>query len=206
MFTFATNKAGDAANKTWKDIKESWLWVNNIWVADATTRPFPTYESLVKASKDAGKYYNEYVANNIDKDEYTTIATHITSSSGVKYNGYYILAVLAGVITLAQQIIADLHTKLKNKKANKLAKAANKQNQMSIKMMKIIMPIIMVAFVLTSTASFGIYILASNVASIAFGEIIALIVNKMTQKKRLEVEEELEKEANRLIKKGQLQE
>ena len=206
LFTFATNKAGDAANKTWKDIKESWLWVNNIWVADATTRPFPTYESLVKASKDAGKYYSEYVANNIDKDEYTTIATHITSSSGVKYNGYYILAVLAGVITLAQQIIADLHTKLKNKKANKLAKAANKQNQMSIKMMKIIMPIIMVAFVLTSTASFGIYILASNVASIAFGEIIALIVNKMTQKKRLEVEEELEKEANRLIKKGQLQE
>ena len=206
MFISATKKAGDAAKAKWEEVQESWLWVNNIWVADATTRPFPTYESLVKTADNAGKYYKDYVAKNINKDDYTTIATLITNSGKTKHNGYYILAVLAGVITLAQQIIADFHTKLKNKKANKLAKAANNQNQMSLKIMKIIMPIIMVGFVLTSTASFGIYILASNIASIAFGEIIALIVNKMTQKKRLEVEEELEKEANRLIKKGQLQE
>ena len=72
--------------------------------------------------------------------------------------------------------------------------------------MKIIMPIIMVVFVLTASASFGLYILASNVASIAFGEITTLIVDKMTKKKRLEVEESLEKEANRLIRKGKIKE
>lgn len=72
--------------------------------------------------------------------------------------------------------------------------------------MKIVMPIIMLTFVLTSSASFGIYILASNIASIAIGEIISLIINKLTKKKQAEVEEYLEKEANRLIKKGKLQE
>ncbi len=206
LFLSSTDKACEAANKKWNEVNESWLWVNNIWVADATTRPFQSYDSLKKTADNAGKYYKDYVAKNINKDEYTIIANYISSSSNVKHNGYYILAILAGVVTFAQQIIADLHTKLKNKKANKLAKATNKQNQMSLKIMKIIMPIIMVSFVLTSSASFGIYILASNIASIAFGEIIALIVNKLTKKQQEEVEEELAKEAERLIKKGQLQE
>ena len=75
-----------------------------------------------------------------------------------------------------------------------------------MKMMKIVMPAVMVIFVLTSTASFGLYILASNVATIALGELTTLIVDKMTKKKRLEVEEFLEKEANRLIRKGQIKE
>lgn len=206
LFVYATDKACEAAKEKWNEVNESWLWVNNIWVADATTKPFQSYDSLKKTADNAGKYYKEYVAKNIDKDEYTIIANYISSSSNVKHNGYYILAILAGVITFAQQLITDFHTKLRNKKANKLAKATNKQNQMSLKVMKIIMPIIMVSFVLTSSASFGIYILASNVASIAFGEIIALIVNKLTRKQQEEVEAELAKEAERLIKKGQLQE
>ncbi len=206
LFKFATDKACESAIKKWDEVKESWLWVDNIWVADATTRPFPTYENLEKTASNAGSYYKEYVSNNINKTEYTKIASVISNSSTDKNNGYYILAILAGVVTFLSQMITDLHTKLKNKKANKLAKAANKQNGMSMKIMKIIMPIIMVGFVLSASASFGIYLLASNVASIAFGEITALIVNKMTKKKQQEVEEELEKEANRLIKKGQLQE
>ena len=74
-----------------------------------------------------------------------------------------------------------------------------------MKIMKIVMPVIMIMFVLSSSASFGIYLLASNIAGIAVGEIINLIVNKLTKKKRIEVEEFLAKEADRLIKKGKLQ-
>ena len=115
------------------------------------------------------------------------------------------MAVLAGAITLASQFISDFHTKLKNKRANTLAKATN-QNAASLKIIKFILPITMILFVLTSSASFGIYLLASNIASIVTGELIALIVNRITKKRQLEVEEELEKEATRLIKKGKLQE
>ena len=156
LFKFATEQAGKAASQKWNQINESWLWVNNIWVADAPTRPFPTYDSLVKTANNAGKYYKDYVSNNIDKYSYTKIADYISSTSKVKYNGFYILAILAGVVTLAQQLITDYHTKLKNKRANKLAKATSSANAMSLKMMKIIMPLIMVGFVLTSSASFGI--------------------------------------------------
>ena len=64
----------------------------------------------------------------------------------------------------------------------------------------------MVGFAFSSSACFGLYLIASSIASIAFGEIIAIIVNKLTKNKQKEVEDVLEKEANRLIKKGKLQE
>lgn len=202
-------KATDASKKkiveTWNEVKDPWLWVQNIWVADATTNPFPTYANLQDIAKDAGAKYSDYVKQNISEDNYNQVAV-VLHADGVKNNGFYILAILAGGITFLSQFISELHNKLRNKRANTLAKATNAQNNMTIKMMKIIMPIIMVVFVLSSSASFGIYILASNIASIATGELSNLIVNKMTKKQRLEVEEALEKEANRLIKKGKLQE
>ena len=203
MFQKATDDASEAAVAKWNDVKSSWLWVQNIWVADSPTTPFPTYESLKSIAKNAGNDYKEYVESNISEDNYNKIAGLMTTAE-VKNNGFYILAILAGVITFLSQYITELHSKLKNKNANKLAKASNTQNGISMKVMKIVMPIVMVLFVLSASASFGIYILASNVASIAFGEIVTLVVNKLTKKKQLEVESALEKEANRMIKKGQL--
>ncbi len=200
----ATEASTAKARQTWSAVKENWLWVQNIWVADATTNPFPTYESLKDMAKDAGSTYVEYIEANIAEEDYNKIAS-ILHAQKVKYNGYYILAILAGLVTFLSQYITGLHSKLKSKKANQLAKTANAQTESTLKVMKIIMPIIMVMFVLTSSASFGIYILASNISSILFGEITSLIVDKMTKKKQQEVEEALEKEANRLIKKGKLQ-
>ena len=200
----AAEFAVKASQEKWEEIKPNWLWIENVWVADATTNVFPDYASLKKMASNAGGYYKDYVNKNISEGDYKQISNIIQAESR-KYNGYYILAVLAGVITLASQFISDFHTKLKNKRANTLAKATN-QNAASLKIIKFILPITMILFVLTSSASFGIYLLASNIASIATGELIALIVNRITRKRQLEVEEELEKEATRLIKKGKLQE
>lgn len=193
-----------AANEKWNEVKSNWLWVQNIWVADATTSPFPNYDSLVDIASKAGGNYSEYVEKNIVRADYNKVAG-ILHAKDTKNNGFYLLAILAGVITFLSQYISELHNKLKNKKANAIAKSANAQNSMSLKMMKIIMPIIMIMFVLSSSASFGIYILASNIASIVIGEIITIFVDLATKKKQQEVEEILEKEANRLIKKGKLQ-
>ena len=200
----AIQKASQAAVDTWNENKAAWLWVKNIWVADATTSPFPNYSELVKMANNAGKEYKSYVEANIKEGNYNQIAGLIQTNE-TKNNGFYILAIIIGLTTYATQLIADLHNKLKNKNANLVSKQANQQSAMSLKMMKIILPIIMIMFALTSSASFGIYLLASNVAAIAFGEITTLIVNSMTRKKQQEVEAVLEKEALRLMKKGKLQ-
>lgn len=199
-----TEKASKAAVDTWNSNKASWLWVKNIWVADATTSPFPNYKELVKMASNANKEYKAYVETNITESNYNGIANLIQSNE-TKNNGFFILTIIIGITTYATQFIADLHNKLKNKNANLVSKQANPQSNMSMKMMQIILPIVMILFALSSSASFGIYLLASNIASIAFGEVVTLIVNKMTKKKQEEVEAVLEKEALRLMKKGKLQ-
>ncbi len=199
----AIAEAEQATLECWKGLKENWLWVNNIWVADAPTSSLPTYDKLVSSSTDGN--YDEYVEDNIGKEAYTTIANIIVKNSDRKQNGFLILTILVGVLSFLSQWIADLHTKLRNKKAQKLAKEAD-PTEKTMKIMKIITPLIMVGFSFSSSAAFSLYLIASSIASIAFGEVIALIVKKLTKKQQAEVEEILEKEANRLIKKGKLQE
>lgn len=199
----ATDVASKSAVKTWNENKSrsSWLWIQNIWVADSTARAFPTYANLVSISQ--GTDYVEYVSK-IDASSYDKIAGLISNNTPRPNNGYYLLPVLAGLITFLSQYIAELHNKLKNKKANAIAKSASTEMGSTMKIMKIVMPIIMVVFTLTTSASFGMYILASNIATIALGELTSVIVDSLTKNKRKEVEEALEKEANRLIKKGKL--
>ena len=202
----AIEKAESAAINFWKNNKSrsSWLWVQNIWVSDSTSKAFPTYKGLVSIAKNTG--YTPYVQDNIVESDYNRIATVISDNAPRQNNGYFILPILAGVVTFLAQYIAELHTRLKNKKANQVAKEANSTTASTMKVMKIIMPAIMVIFTLSASASFGLYILATNIASMAIGELITLVVDLMTKKKRLEVEAELEKEANRLIKKGKIKE
>ena len=202
----ATEKASDSAVEYWKNNKSrsSWLWIQNIWVSDGTQKAFPTYDALKSIVKSTG--YTNYVKDNINQVDYDKIANLISENAPRQNNGYFILPILAGGITFLSQFVAELHTRLKNKKANKVAKEANASTASTMRVMKIVMPIIMVVFTLSASASFGLYILASNVATMALGEVTTLIVNALTKKKRLEVEEELEKEANRLIKKGKFKE
>lgn len=203
---YATEVGSDAAVDYWEHNKKnaSWLWIQNIWVADSTARAFPTYSTVKSMAKDTG--YKKYFAENINETSYSKISNLISDNAPRQNNGYFILPILAGAITFLSQFVAELHTRLKNKKANKLAKEANTSTATTMKTMKIVMPIIMVVFTLTASASFGLYILASNIATMALGELTTLIIDALTKKKRLEVEEALEKEANRLIKKGQFKE
>ncbi len=206
--TEITNKALVAAVSTWNNVKAKWLWIENIWVADSTTSPLPNYDGLMAIAKNGGDEYANYVSKNIDKERCNLISTNVMAEvktqTGRSANGFYIIAILSAVVTLASQLISQFQNRLKNKKANELAKATDKSAGMSMKMMMIIMPIIMLIFALTTGAGFGIYIVTSNIASIVLGEISTLIVNAITKKKRLEVEAYLEKEANRLIKKGHM--
>lgn len=204
MINVARENSQKAIHDKWEEIKDSWLWVDNIWVADATTAPFPTYDNLLSIAESGGSEYVEYVEQNISREDYSSISGVIYTKD-TKHNGYYILAIMAGVITYLSQLVTSRHNKLKNKNADKLAKSTNSQTNQTMKIMKIVMPILMITFVLSASASFGIYILASNICSIVFGELVKLIVDKLTKKQQLEVEEELAKEAERLIRKGKLQ-
>ena len=202
LFLSAYEKSVKAVQEKWNGIKDSWLWIDNIWVSDSNTSPFPNYSSLCSIAKNGG--YAGYVNENITEADYNAIYDIVKENSRSS-NGYFILAIFAGLLTFLSQWLSELASGLKNKKASKLAHASEKMaGGGAMKFMKIVMPIIMIVFVLTTGASFGIYIISSSIAAILFGQIINLIVDAITRKKRIEVEQYLEKEADRLIRKGKL--
>ena len=192
----ATEKA---VMEVWNNSKDNWLWIKNIWVADGAKSSMPTYTDLQSMAKNAkiGEY-NDYVTA-INQDTYAAISNMINSNE-TSWNGYYILAILAAATTFLSQWVAQLSTNLKKKELNKVAQNPQ-SNAGMMKFMKIFLPAMMVIFVISSSASFGIYVVTSSIAAILTSYITGLIVNLMTRKKEAEVTAYLEKENLKLIKK-----
>jgi|GEM_PF-2514859 len=200
----------EAVQEKWEEVKDSWLWVANIWVVDGHAAPLPTYSDLTKLANNAGGMFNSGVKNSyvrfvksVDESYYNEVTKAVTSKNG-NWNGYYILAIAAGLVTFLSTWVSELGTKLKRDKkktvkpnqyirSNEPQQTSPAQAAGSMKFMKILLPVIMIIFVLSSSAAFGIYIVTQSVISIALGALINLIVNKLTYKKQLEVSMFLDK-------------
>lgn len=197
--TAANENAKETVLSAWDNSKESWLWIKNIWVSDGAVSAMPTYDDLKNLAKSSNvAEYQEYV-DRLNTTIYNNISG-IISANETAWNGYYILAVLAAVVTFLSQYITQLSTKLKNKELDKIANSQT-QNAGMMKFMKILMPAMMVIFVLSSSAAFGIYVVTSSLVSMGLSALISVFVNLMTKKKEAEVTAYLEKEALKLAKK-----
>lgn len=197
-------EATDSASKVWNEVKDSWLWIENIWVADNYKSPLPTYSDLKSmASNSKNKEYKAYV-NNIDQNLYNTVTSSVHSQND-RWNGYFILAVLSAGLTFLSQWLTEFMQKSKNKKVNELVAQSNQQGG-AMKFMKIFLPLMMVVFVLTSSSSFGLYIVSSSLISMAISALTSLIVNACFKKKEEEVIASLEREAVKSMKKHKRQE
>ena len=189
----------EALAPVWKDSKDSWLWVKNIWVADGAKSPMPTYKDFKSiANNSKVKEYKTYITE-LDTFMYNEVAETVGTIDNA-WNGYYILAILSAVITFLSQWISRLSTSLKKKKNVNVPKDPT-QGGAGMKFMQILLPAIMVVFVMTSSASFGIYIVASSLVSIVISVLTGLIVNAITKKKEEEVLAYLEKETLKQVKK-----
>lgn len=161
----------------------------------------------------AGGLFSSGVKNNyvntvkdINEAHYNDV-TQVVHAQENGWNGYYILAVLAAVVTYLSSLVAELGNKLKREKApkkpkqNQFIKSSEPETQTSptaqmagsMKWMKFLLPVMMVIFVITSSAAFGIYVVTQSIVSIGLGALINVIVNKLTAKKQLEVAEYLAK-------------
>lgn len=195
----ATSDAADAASKVWQDVKDNWLWIGNIWVTDNYKSPLPTYSDLKSIAKSSrNKSYQTYV-NNIDQKLYNTV-TSAVHQKNARWNGYYILAVLAAGLSFLSQWVTERMQKSKNKNINNLVEQSNPQAG-AMKFMKYLLPVLMVVFVVTSSASFGLYIVSSSLISILISVLTSVIVNACYKKKEEEIMAGLEREALKSVKK-----
>ena len=171
-----TEVANQSVIEKYKEVKESFLWIKNVWMADSPTqRAIPDFGSYYKIAK-LKLTPEEY---EVQKVQYDTIMAKLEESQGV--NGYYLLAVLAAVSAFLYQYLL-----MNNKKKKDERKRGSEQDspaQSSGKAMMIILPVIMLVFTLSYNSVFALYIITSQLFGMATAPLIKYLI-KVTDKEK----------------------
>lgn len=168
--------AQNSVKEQYKKVQERFLWIKNVWIADSpastSIADFKTYASLAKLNLEGEELTRA-------QQEYNAVMLNLQKSEGV--NGYYILAIFAGVTAFLYQYLL---TKKKKQKENFYTKNAQNQPQPGQgKAMLIILPIIMVVFTLSYNSIFALYIIASQLVGILTAPLINKLLSKKPNKK-----------------------
>ena len=140
--------------------QNSWLWVKNVWKSDTTTSQFVDFEDYAKHYKITGAEKEQA------EDRYEIITKAINNKTG-ESNGYYILIILAVLVSFLTQFLS---AKLMAPKGQKL--------NMTNKIMMAIVPITMVILVTTSNVVYTLYVIINSLMSAIISTIISLIMKK----------------------------
>ncbi len=134
-------------------IKNSFLWIKNIWRKD-------TYESVIPSYKDASNIINKGVeedsADFITEDKYNAVMGGLINKYNKQWNGYFILL----IICVGATVLTALITQWDNKKNG--TQMSNKSNWT----MQIFMIGLTGLFCFISSSSFALYLAASQVLSV----------------------------------------
>ncbi len=164
----------DEVVKRYLEIKDSWLWIKNIWIADkATASEILQYNSYVSLTGDKSireSDYNLVIQKLLDGENGT---------NGV--NGYYILSILVLVVSFLSQWIS-------RKMSTPKGQSPQSQPGMT-KIMMFLLPVIMLIFTLNSSAIFSIYILFNSIISTLLIPVITAICNAIESRREKKEQE-----------------
>ncbi len=190
------SKAQDSASTRYEEIKDNWLWVDNIWRPDTYVAGFPNYDDFSKMSNLSAQVGNDEARINEIKQNFNIITAKIQNEYD-SWNGYFILVVLAGVVTFLSVTITQMITTKKKEKTLQLQNGQQQQqNPMNgaTKIMKWVMPIIMVIFTIGYSAAFALYIVMNSLMSLIISLISLKIIEKIEKNK--ENKEKIEKKVS----------
>ncbi len=187
--TLSQEEKVELANKQvvikYNEIKDSWLWIKNVWKADTLTNSIPTFEEYLKVAKTIEFEGNEYQTKKLKstlteqqfedvKTEYETIMSPLREKEG-KRNGLFILVALVVLTSVFSQWLTQ--RKLKTSSKTKSEDPSQNMN----KTMMIMMPVLFGFFALSSTSMFSLYLVTSQIVSVLTTPLIDLLIDK-TQK------------------------
>lgn len=159
--------AQDNVENRYFEIKDSWLWIKNIWIPDkATTSEIQSYSSYISSTGDKG----------VLEEDYNNVMGKLQAQEK-NVNGYYILPILVVAITFLSQWISKKLSTPKDSNGNKI------QQPGTGKFLMILMPFMMLLFTLNSSAIFSIYIIVNSIMSTILSPIITIICNKIEDKR-----------------------
>lgn len=171
--TLAMKRIGrNAAEAKYREGRNKFLWVKNIWLPDTSYQHPVQLESVVP------------------EDIYNEITMNLAEEKGAA-NGYYILIIVSiGTMFLSQFIIS------RSQKAQNELQTADGRGKTTQKVMMIVMPIIFGIFSFFYSAGFSIYMVTSNV----FGILSTVTTNFFIDRKFKKIEErEIQEKYNKRI-------
>lgn len=151
-----------------EETKTSFLWIDNIWIADsAFNSPVMDYKTFINKSA--------LTEEEISAEEYELVMGHIEDSVR-KSNGFFILAILAAGLNY---LSISVNTWISRAKARKQGIDPKLVSQGSNKIMTIIMPVIMGIFTLFYNAAFGLYIVAGALIALITSPLVTMFVDML---------------------------
>lgn len=183
--------------KTYNNVKESWLWIDNVWKSDVpwkkSSTSFKEYVSLAKITykdsitEETQTFYKRPTAQKeADQAKYELVNSAIESESRV--NGYLIIPILAVATNLLSMLASQGKLKFKRKKKEEVNAEEKPKKQPGGMIMVILLPVLMGYISISYNAVFALYILVSSIFGLATTPLINLGIKKWNEiaKKRKE--------------------
>ncbi len=185
--------AQNASVEKYGEVKESFLWVSNIWSPDVPWRKailshdnfisnisgYKTYSKAAKKLKIKSDSLSQTEFDDmISEAKYNAVTGKLRSDKDYnKVNGFLVLPLLSvGLSFLSQFITSRLQ-----KKSGQAAPEGGMGG--SMKMMMIIMPLVMGMFALSYTAMFTLYIVVNSASTILINVITSIAMDGRSKKK-----------------------
>lgn len=191
-FASIVSKSQTSASEKYEEIKDNWLWVKNIWRPDTYVAGYPNFNDFSNMTNLKARL-NDNQAQFTEIEQNFNIITSKIQQNYSSWNGYFILVLLAGVVTYFSMVISQMISSKKSPKMNvnrplqqgNGRREANPASQMNgaTKIMKIIMPIIMIIFTISYSATFAMYIVTNSLMSLIISFISLKILEKLDKKK-----------------------
>lgn len=194
-----TEEKQDAVLLKYDEIKNDFIWVQNVWVADnfwtTAILPFDKYLATIGDSvrtditSESVSYKNDLTDEQklAFSDSYNEVMLVLQEQRNGP-NGYLITAVVAILSSFFAQYLMQRKTSIK--RANSNDATANTQASTN-KVMLVILPVIMGIFTLFYNAVFGLYIIAGQLVSLITFPIIDKLLDKYYAKKERQKNEKL---------------
>lgn len=141
--------------------QNSWLWVENLWKGDTKTSPFVNFNDYAR-----NQGYDEAQKTEARARYDFIVGELIDTGEASSQNGYYVLIILAAVVSFIAQFIP---MKLMSGKGQKM--------NLTNKIMMTVIPVTMTIFALNSNALFTIYIITNSLITTLISTITTKIIN-----------------------------
>ncbi len=181
--------AEQAVVDKYMEIKDSWLWVNNVWISDSVANRIPDFNAYISSSGtqfeavEGGLSVEEQ--KKAAETEYNAIMNKLLNEYNGN-NGYYILSMLAVLVSVLTQL---LNTKLMAPKQNKQNPYEKPAKTKPNWFMLVFLPATMLIFTLTSSAAFSVYVLFNSLMSTLLIPVTMAISNAIDKKQEKKQQE-----------------